>query len=78
VPSIFLGNYKPVYLTDDALQVAGLVGSFPSLFDPPHPIVGDGVILFEFWDTTGGDSGPAGSAQRLELVIGVLEPKECK
>jgi len=78
VPSIFLGNYKPTYLTDDALQVAGLVGSFPSLFDPPHPIVGDGVILFEFWDTTGGDSGPAGSAQRLELVIGVLEPKECK
>jgi hypothetical protein len=78
VPSIFLGNYKPEYLTADALQTAGLVSSFPSLWDAPHPVVGDGLFLFEFWDTTGGTSGPAGSAQRIELVIGLLVPKECK
>lgn len=77
VPSIFLGNYKPSYLTADALQTTGLVASFPKLFKHPHPVVGDGLLLFEFWDTTGGTSGPAGSAQRIELVIGVLEPKEC-
>lgn len=78
VPSIFLGNYKPSYLTADALQTAGLVASFPSLFTTPHPVTGDGLFLFEFWDTTGGTAGPAGSAQRLELVIGVLEPKQCR
>ena len=78
VPSIFLGNYKPSYLTADPLQAGGLIASFPTLFDAVHPVVGDGVFLFEFWDTTGGTAGPAGSAQRLELVIGVLEPKECK
>jgi hypothetical protein len=77
VPSIFLGNYKPAYLTDDALQAAGLVASFPALFDAPHPITGDGLFLFEFWDTTGGTSGPQGSAQRIELVIGCLVPKDC-
>ena len=78
VPSIFLGNYKPAYLTADPLQAAGLVSSFPTLFDVPHPIIGDGLFLFEFWDTTGATTGPQGSAQRLELVIGVLEPKGCQ
>ena len=75
VPSIFLGNYKPAYLTADALQAAGLVSSFPTLLDAPHPVVGDGLFRFQFWDTTGGTSGPQGFAQRIELVIGVLEPK---
>lgn len=78
VPSIFLGNYKPCYLTADALQTTGLIASFPTLFEAPHPVVGDGTFKFEFWDTTGGTSGPSGSAQRIELVIGVLEPKECR
>lgn len=73
IPSFFLGNYKPTYLTADPLQTAGLVASFPSLLPAPHPVVGDGLFLCEFWDTTGGTSGPQGSAQRLELVIGVLE-----
>ena len=31
IPSIFLGNYKPTYLTADALQANGLIGSAPSL-----------------------------------------------
>lgn len=78
VPSIFLGNFKPAYLSADALQTAGLISTFPSLFDAPHPVTGDGLFRFEFWDTTGGTAGPAGSAQRIELVIGVLEPKECR
>ena len=78
VPSIFLGNFKPEYLSADLLQAGGLVSTFPSLFSAPHPVVGDGLFLFEFWDTTGGAAGPQGSAQRLELVIGVLEPRECK
>jgi hypothetical protein len=77
IPSIFLGNYKPSYLTADALQSGGLIGSFPSLLCTPHPVVGEGLFLFEFWDTTGGTSGPQGSAQRLELVVGVLEATEC-
>lgn len=77
IPSIFLGNYKPTYLTADPLQSAGLIASFPSLLSAPHPVVGDGLFLLEFWDTTGGTNGPAGSAQRIELVIGVLEAKEC-
>lgn len=78
VPSIFLANFKPEYLTADPLQAGGLVSTFPSLFSAPHPVTGDGLFLFEFWDTTGGTAGPQGSAQRLELVIGVLEPRECK
>ena len=73
IPSFFLGNYKPTYLTDDALQTTGLAASFPSLLPAPHPVTGDGLFFIEFWDTTGGTSGPQGSAQRLELVIGVLE-----
>ena len=75
IPSIFLGNFKPAYLTTDPLQTTGLVSSFPTLFDAPYPVVGNGLFKFDFWDTTGGTAGPGGSAQRLELVIGVLEPK---
>ena len=78
IPSFFLGNYKPTYLTADPLQTAGLVGSFPSLLTCPHPVVGDGLFFVEIWDTTGGTSGPQGSAQRVELVIGVLEVMECQ
>lgn len=77
IPSIFLGNYKPTYLTADPLQANGLIATFPSLLSAPHPVVGEGLFLCEFWDTTGGTSGPQGSAQRLELIIGVLEAKEC-
>lgn len=78
VASIFLGNYKPAYLTADPLQTTGQVSSFPTLFDAPHPVVGDGLFLVEIWDTLGGTSGPQGSSQRVELVFGVLEPKECR
>jgi len=78
IPSFFLGNYKPTYLTADPLQAAGLVASFPNLLTAPHPVVGDGLFRLQFWDTTGGTNGPQGSAQRLELVIGVLEVVECQ
>jgi hypothetical protein len=77
IPSVFLGNYKPAYLSGDLLQANGLIATFPHLLSSPHPVVGAGRFLFQFWDTTGGTAGPAGSAQRLELVVGVLEAKEC-
>ncbi len=74
VPSIFAGNYKPEYLSQAVAQAA----SFPALLSAPHPVVGDGLFNFEFWDTLGGTSGPGGSSQRLELVVGVLEPRQCR
>ncbi len=61
VPSLFLANYKPAYLDPFAQQT----GSFPSLLDSCWPIVGTGLIMVEFWN------GP--TAQRVELVFGVLE-----
>jgi len=76
IPSVFLGNYKPSYLTADPLQTSGLISSFPSLLPAIHPVTGDGLFQLEFWDTLGGDSGPAGSSQRIELVIGCFVPKE--
>jgi len=76
VPNTFLGNYKPTYLTADALQTTGLVASFPSLLPAVHPVIGDGLFEFEFWDTLGGNVAALGGAsQRLELVIGCLVPK---
>lgn len=74
IPSIFVANYKPESLGQQSAQVT----SFPALLSAPHPVVGDGLFNFEFWDTLGGTSGPGGSSQRLELVIGVLEPRSCQ
>jgi hypothetical protein len=64
VPSVFLSNYKPVYL--DPYQE--LTGSFPNLLDSCWPVVGNGLFMIEFWN------GPV--AQRVELVFGVLEPTQ--
>jgi hypothetical protein len=61
VPSLFLANYKPVNL--DAYSE--LAGSFPSLLNCCWPVVGNGLIMVEFWN------GP--TTQRVELVFGVLE-----
>jgi len=78
VPSFFLGNYKPTYLSNNVLDTTGKIGSFSSLLPALHPVVGDGLFLVEIWDTLGGTSGPQGSSQRVELVIGVLEvPDKC-
>lgn len=73
VPSFFLANFKPCGLSDNSLATTGQIFSFPNLLNAPYPVVGEGLFLTEFWDTTGGTSGPQGSAQRLELVFGVLE-----
>ena len=62
IPSFFVGNYKATCF-DTLLQ---RIGSFPNLLNCPYPVVGDGLFLVELWETSG-------SAQRIELVVGVLE-----
>jgi hypothetical protein len=63
VPSMFLANYKPAYHN----AVLLLTGSFPNLLCSPYPVVGSGLFMVELWNT-------AGAQQRVELVIGTLEP----
>lgn len=65
VPSIFLANYKPVYL--DPNQVTA--GSFPNLFNSCWPVVGSGIFLVEIWNSPS-------TAQRVQLIFGCLEPKQ--
>ena len=62
VSSLFLANYKPTMQSNFLVQA----GSFPRLLCAPYPVVGDGVFMIEFWETSG-------VQQRVELVIGVLE-----
>ena len=63
VPSLFLANFKPTYYA----AVLTMAGSFPNLLCAPYPVVGSGLFLVELWNT-------AGVQQRVELVIGTLEP----
>lgn len=68
VPSYFLANDKPTYLSAANDGVNGsVIGSFPNLLVSPYPVVGNGLFLVELWETSG-------VAQRIELVFGVLEP----
>lgn len=62
VPSVAVGNFKATALSLFLTQY----GSFPNLFNCPHPVVGDGLFLVEIWETSG-------AAQRIEVVLGVLE-----
>lgn len=62
IPSFFVGNYKATAL--DVLLAR--IGTFPNLLNCPYPVVGDGLFLCEFWESTH-------AAQRIELVFGVLE-----
>jgi hypothetical protein len=76
IPSIFLANFKPNYLSTNPLETTGKIGSFPYLFPTPHPITGDGLLMVDLWDTLGGNTYPtqeAGYSQRIELVFGCLE-----
>ena len=63
VPSYFLGNCKPTYLSSSQ----DIMGSAPNFLVAPYPVVGNGLFLVEIWETSG-------SQQRIELVFGVLEP----
>jgi hypothetical protein len=63
IPSMFLANFKPTYYS----AVFVLAGSFPNLLCAPYPVVGSGLFMVELWNT-------AGAQQRVELVIGTLEP----
>lgn len=62
IPSVFVANAKSTFqaLTRD------LSGSTPNLLCAPYPIVGNKPLLVEIWETSG-------SAQRIELLVGVLE-----
>jgi hypothetical protein len=61
IPSFFLGNYKPTFLSNVKSQFA----SFPNLLSTPYPVTGSGLFLVKFWNGT--------TAQRIQLVFGVLE-----
>ena len=63
VPSYFLANTKLAALS----MSQRVISAFPNLLDAPYPVVGNGLFLVELWETSG-------SAQRIELVFGVLEP----
>jgi hypothetical protein len=62
VSSLMLANFKPTFQGD----VNTYMGSFPNLLCAPHPVVGSGQFDVELQETSG-------SAQRIQLVIGVLE-----
>jgi hypothetical protein len=70
VASIMLSNHKPTYQSAiaSASAPAGVLnmGGFPNLLCAPHPVVGSGQFDIEIQETSG-------SAQRIELVLGVLE-----
>jgi hypothetical protein len=61
VSSLFLGNFKPTFQSNVNLNMGG----FPNLLCAPYPVV-SGQFDIEIQETSG-------SAQRIELVIGVLE-----
>ena len=63
VPSYFLGNCKPTFLSSSQ----NVMGSAPNLLVSPYPVVGTGLFLIEIWETSG-------AQQRIELVFGVFEP----
>lgn len=70
VSSLMLSNFKPTYQSNEvsASAPAGGInmGSFPNLLCAPHPVVGSGQFDIEIQETSG-------AAQRVQLVIGVLE-----
>lgn len=66
IPSLLIGNMKPMYLSQLAFPSAGYAGSFPNLLPVPYPVVGRGTFYVELWN-------PTAAQQRVELVIGVLE-----
>ena len=74
IPSMFLANFKPTYYSANFMPGAPintpsipLAASFPNLLCSPYPVVGAGLFMVEIWNT-------AGAQQRVELVIGTLEP----
>lgn len=62
VSSLMLANFKPIFQNG----VTTGMGSFPNLLCAPHPVVGSGQFDVEIQETSG-------AAQRIQLVIGVLE-----
>jgi hypothetical protein len=70
VPSLFLANFKPTYYG----AVLLLAASFPNLLCAPYPVVGSGLFMVELWNTAVSISTGLAVSQRVELVIGTLEP----
>jgi len=72
VPSYFLGNCKPTFLSGSQ----DVMGSAPNLLVSPYPVVGTGLFLIEIWNTflDPATSPALPGSQRIELVFGVFEP----
>ena len=70
VPSLFLANFKPTYYN----AVLPLAASFPNLLCAPYPVVGSGLFMVELWNTAVSILTGLPTSQRVELVIGTLEP----
>lgn len=66
LPAFFLANSRVTYQSALTFPAAGQFGSFPNLLSQPYPITGKGLLLMQFWETSG-------SQQRIECVLGVLE-----
>lgn len=62
IPAAFVSNYCATFLDVNR----GIVGSSISLFNCPHPVIGEGLFSVEIWETSG-------VAQRIEVVLAVLE-----
>jgi hypothetical protein len=65
VPGALISNYHPTVLDPNLAQMA----SFWNLLDSPYPVVGSGLFRTQIQNT--------GSEQRIEVVIGALEVKQC-
>jgi hypothetical protein len=63
IPATFISNF----LGTSQSNILAQRGTFPHLLNAPHPVTGSGLFLIELWETSG-------AQQRVELVIGVLEP----
>ena len=69
VGSLLLSNFKPTFQAPISSASAGgglNMGSFPTIWGAPYPVVGSGLFDVEIQETSG-------SAQRIELIFGVLE-----
>lgn len=67
IPAFFLANTRFTYQSAMPLPTtSGQYGSAPNLLAEAYPITGNGLLLIEFWETSG-------AQQRIECVLGVLE-----
>lgn len=66
LPAFFIANARVTYQSALAFPSTGQIGSSPYLLAQPYPITGKGLLLMQFWETSG-------FQQRIECVLGCLE-----